>query len=488
MNKNIILITLFFLSGEIQAHWHVAVTGGPKMGVTSVVNELVKLGYQKSSKDADRSNITFYDYNAVDAHFRNIYLGYKSIPELENAITRMACDLVFVLDPLPEEFFKETQTLTWAMSVKFQNYLIEQYKKTGYKTIINVPFDTPANRAKFIERVITERFMLGNIIDCFAGHNNKYQIKEFMSPVRLIEFEHKGKTLRFFGVHVDKQKEVNFPALKAKLMEIMGITNKKLVQVVGDSGVRVFSKQGSDYARTLLEDRFGNCGIIEYGYTGYQNPDEYDVNALVNEYIDQHPDQADRVLANIVGHIHIALNKWGCYASPLVQNFVVVYNDDGMVRYPTYDDKGNKIGGFTVFSEDVIMSDYMLQAEDGDITMSLEGGTQCWKQIINMLSRSIKSELIYNIRVPHKQHHFSVARFLKAIENNKPTTPEQVREVRKCYEEALEHLWDTTRQDNSDMNYGETKKKLLNECMEELINKNLYQRVSKLCTFFDAQN
>ncbi len=393
-----------------------------------------------------------------------------------------------MLEPLPEEYYDKLSRIGLERSIEFYHYLKEQYKKAGYKTIIDVPFDTPANRAKFIERVVTERFMLGDVIDCFAGHNTKYQIKEFMPSVRLIEFEHKGKTLRFFGVHVDKQKEVNFPALKAKLMEVMGITNKKLVQVVGDSGVRVFSKQGSDYARSILEDRFANCGIIEYGYTGYQNPDEYDVNALVNEYIDQHPDQAHRVLANIVGHIHIALNKWGCYASPLVQNFVIVYNNDGMVRYPKYDEKGNKVAGFTVFSEDVVMSDYMLQAVDGDVTISLEGGTQCWKQIINMLERSISAELIYNIRVSHKQHHFSVARFLRAIEINKPSLPEHVREIRKSYEQALEHLWDTTRQDNSDMNYGEIKKKLLNECMEELINKNLYQRVSKLCTFFDAQS
>lgn len=448
MHKNITtLIAIIFVtySTIAQAHWKIALTGE----VTAVSFLLHELKNQ-------HNDIIFID--------RSIGDQLTDDKDLEKNLKQQSFDLVFFCTP--------------------HDKLKEIYNAAGYRTIIDIPAQ---DKAQFVDGVIAQRLIFGDVIDCFAGYNTKFKIKEFMNPVRLIEADMNGYTYRFFGVHKDKQLDVDFPLLKQRLMDLMGVTNKKLVQVVGDSGVRVFSKEGSDYARKLLEDRFDHCGIIEYGFTGYAHPNELDVNGLVNEYIDNHPEAGHRVLANIVGHIHIALNKWGCYVSPHVRNFVVVYNDDGMTKYPSYDEKGNKIGGFTVFSEDVIMSDHMLQAEDGDVTISLEGGTQCWKQSINMLSRSIALELVYNIRIPHKQHHFSVARFLKEVVDAKPTTPEQVRALRTVYEQSLQHLWDTTRQDNSDMNYGHTKMKLLNDCMEELINKNLYQKVASLCVFSNAQ-
>lgn len=467
--KALSLLLCIFLNSSIEGHWKVAITGP---GSAEVINE-----FEKKYKN---SNITFIDRTDIDSKLMESNEP-EIAKELESKLKSDFYDLVFFMPTRSSSPKPKRQKLSDSKSLK------EKYNAANYKTIIDVPVDSAANQAKFIENTTSDRFLIGNIMDCFAGKNNNYKIKSFMGPIRLIEVNHKGDQLKFFGVHVDRQKDINFAELKKKLLSYLNIKNKKLVQVVGDSGRDVFSKEGAAFARNILEDRFQNCGIIEYGYTGYSHSQGYDVNSIVNEYIDNHPEVGNRVIANIVGHIHIALNKWGCYASPYVKNFVVVYNDYGMTVNPVYDTSGNKIKGFTVFSEDTTMSDYMLQAKDGDVTISLEGGTQCWKQVINMLDRSIHAELIYNIRIPNKQHHFSVARILKQFYDKKPQTEQQAQQVANDYQKSLEHLWDTTRQDNSEMNYGETKKKLLRDSMNDLIKGGLYMRVPDLCSFYDAK-
>lgn len=469
------LIIAFGLN-SLNAHWKVVLTGQPSKEFSNLVTELKKNNYEFSTsinENEDKKNpyVKFIDRSEFDSQ-KLLDDSYK----LENEIKTHIYDLVFFISANSKN------------SEDYNIILKEKYNKGGYLTIIQVPQVKPEEQVSFIKRTISDRFLLGDVMDCFAGFNNIYKIQPFMEPIRYIEAQDNyGQTLRFFGVHKDNQNQINFPEFKKRILDLIGATNKKVVQVVGDSGRGVFSKEGSDYASSVLENEFKNCGIIEYGYTGYSGQAEKDVNAIVNEYVDKHPEIGNKVLANIVGHIHIASNKWGCYASPFVKNFVIVYNNDGMTKNPKYDAKGNQIEGFTVFSDDTTISDHFLQPEDDDVTVSLEGGTQCWKQVTNMLHRSTKAHLIYNIRIPNKQHHFSVARILKEFYDKQPKSQEEAEKVRINYQKSLEHLWDTKRLDNSDLGYDATKKRLLNDSMIDIIDGGLYKKVPEFCKFFDAK-
>ena len=333
--------------------------------------------------------------------------------------------------------------------------------------------------------------MIGDVIDILAGKQAAGQmtiegtqaevtIQDFMEHIKLVTVDVPGvNTYQFFGVHVDQEANVNFAEFKQKVMEHVRTPGFPTVQLIGDSNQ--FSQPATQFARKFLEREFAGAKLIENGYTGHQSDGrELDVNSLLNEYVDRDPAQAQRVIANVLGHTETAINKWGCYVSPCITNFVVVYNDYGM------DDKMR-----THFGDDVIISDNFLRPECGDYVICLDGGIQSFLQVCNSLLVGVPVKFVYNMRkadnhppreAGRKPHFFSTAEFFatlaKSFEGRNVPTEETVRALYEEYAQTHE-AWDPTRPD------AETKAGLFDKAMDKLFNQGAYENL-QLCEFIDC--
>ncbi|BCS83760.1 hypothetical protein QLL95_gp0363 [Cotonvirus japonicus] len=171
---------------------------------------------------------------------------------------------------------------------------------------------------------------------------------------------------------------------------------------------------------------------------------QLDVNSFVNEYLDKHPDQAGRVIANIVGHSILALDKWDCSGSAKISNYVIVYNKNGMND------------GFTKFGDDIITSDHILSAKNGDFVILLEGGPQSFKQSLNVLRNDIPIKALFNIRSRDRQDFFSATEFFYLVGQqlliNPELPPESVGVILDTYLKSHK-AWDHNKHD------ADTKKK-----------------------------
>lgn len=317
-----------------------------------------------------------------------------------------------------------------------------------------------------------------DIINCFAGKNNMYAIKPFLGPVGLIEVNEEGTTYHYYGVHMQDQAQVDFLTLKRMITSRMGLEEQPVMQIVGDSGR--FSPEGTAYGRTFVRKHSPGKFIIEYGYTGYKTGgQELDANSFLNEYIDEQPEQAARVLANVLGHTVWAINKWGCYVSPHVRHFVVVYNDAGMTQEPQFDADGKKVAGFTTFGDDVTMSDYTC-----DRLLCLEGGAQSFLQAINVLQQGRPVEVVYNLRKEADAKMFSAARLLQKVDaafvDDKTPEKEQVKRIFEEYVHTLNAMFNAAKPDYK------TKKALFDQAIDRFIDGQVYTRVHDLCTFHNA--
>lgn len=325
-----------------------------------------------------------------------------------------------------------------------------------------------------------------DIIDCFAGKNFMYPIENFLEPVKLIQFNDTyGIQYNFFGVEDKKQLNVNFSEFKEKVIKLMNIPATKALQLIGDSSL--FSKEGSDFARKILREEFDKSNLIEYGYTGYMNNGQLCVNSFITEYLNENPTAAYKVLANIVGHTHVALNEWGTTGSTFVRNFVVVYSNDGMTKKPIYDENGLKISGYTTFGDDIIMSDYILQSKDEDRIICVEGGVQSLRQVMNAVALNIPVCFIYNVRTTERESFLSAARLFKKIhdlfrDNDEIPSKELVQLTFDNYIKSLENVWDRSKPDHL------TKKSLFENAIKDFVNKGLYKGINKLCVFYDGSN
>lgn len=320
---------------------------------------------------------------------------------------------------------------------------------------------------------------IGEIIDCFAGKNTKYEIKQFLRPVRLIEVRDNEATYNFYGIHVNEQSIVDFNNFKRMLLEKMGYAGKHVLQIVGDSGR--FSPEGTAFGRKFVRERLPGDFVIEYGFTGYKTGGaELDANSFINEFVDEQPIQAPRVLANVLGHTVWAITKWGCYVSPHVRNFVVVYNDAGMSEDPQFDTEGKKTAGFTTFGDDVQMSDFSC-----DRLLCLEGGAQSFLQAVNVLQQEKTIEAVYNIRKPIDGKMFSAARFLKQVDSafvaDAAPSKETVREIFTKYIATLNSMFNESKPDYK------TKKALFERAITTFIDEGLFERVHKHCIFYNAE-
>lgn len=327
------------------------------------------------------------------------------------------------------------------------------------------------------------------VLNTFSSKKTTHNTQPFMENVSLIELSDtktsNSNTYRFFGVHERNQSLVNFDQLKKMICTKMAVDPSNAIQIIGDS--ERFSKTGTEKGRKLLRKAIDHANLVEYGFTGYKSDDgaELDINSFVNEYIDENPKIGKKVLANIVGHTPIAIQNWGTYGSPNIHNYVVVYNDYDMNQEPTYQN-GKKVSGFTTFGNDVTMSDYLLQQKDGDKFICLEGGVQSFLQVINALEKDIPVTMVYNLRKPEREALFSASRYLKEIsnayENNHNLEEQEVENIFDAYEKKLTSIWDPNKADYK------TKKELFETAMKRFKHKELYKKVSSLCTFVNAND
>ena len=262
----------------------------------------------------------------------------------------------------------------------------------------------------------------------------------------------------------------------------MGVDTHHMCEFVGDSNQ--FTEEGSNFVRRFLHQELEGDHLVEYGFTGHITGKELDINSFVNEYFDKNPDQAYKVLANVLGQTHVALTKWGTKGSSRVYNFMVVYTMDGMTHEPVYNERDEKIGGYTTFGDDIVISDNLLHVEDGDKMVCVEGGAQSFRQVLNVLEHGVSVTLVYNVRKPENEPYFSAARFLnevsKALAAEGTLSVERVQEIYDTYKAPLKSLWDLRRADHR------TKRALFESAIKDFIDKRLYERIESLCTFHDA--
>ncbi|WP_010302523.1 hypothetical protein [Candidatus Odyssella thessalonicensis] len=298
-------------------------------------------------------------------------------------------------------------------------------------------------------------------IDKFA-HGEGTPLATQNGLVKQLRMTTKLGIYKFYGIAKDNQAYLDFLALKGEIAQQMGVKDQKLVQIVGDSNQ--FSEEGTIIAREFLTPHLEGNHILEYGFTGYLTDDRarLDTNSLLNEYIEDNPHQAYRVLANVVGHSIYALEQWGCKASPQVKSYVVVYNENGM---------GER---FTKFGDDVTVSDYIQSPADGDMLLLLEGGAQSFKQAVNVLKKNVPIKALLNIREPERRLFFSAAEFFYLVKQEllrkSNLSQKEVRAILKNYLRT-HAAWDNRKPD------ADTKEELFSATVEEFIKDDIYKKL-----------
>jgi hypothetical protein len=333
-----------------------------------------------------------------------------------------------------------------------------------------------------------------DIIDCFAGQNSKYEVQQFIDNVRLIEIpygnvRYGNTTKRFYGVHKDAQSEVDFCALKGKLLSVMGVSGQCLLQVIGDSGL--FSPEGTVYIEKFLKPYIERYDVVEYGFTGKATGDRREINATVSSFVDR--TNKSKFIGNVVGHTVVALDRWGCIGAD-IDNYIVVYNDDGMSRSPEYErdntkpNFGHQVRGHTIFGDDTIISDKLL-ISNGDLVICADGGVQSVLQIINSIEMEVMVILIYGLRTK-TQNGFSASKFLKFIMDGYneaklfglrgANMTAFVSRVRDKYMTSINVIWDPSKPD------CQTKRQIFDVAMRRFMEEKVYEKIERYCTFYDS--
>lgn len=306
---------------------------------------------------------------------------------------------------------------------------------------------------------------VGQIIDCFAGKNHDFEIKPVCEFLKIIEVHSHDGVSRFFGIKNEDQVKLNLHEFKRYIASCLGATTNRIIQLIGDS--RKLGEAGSAFGRKFLSEHcFSQNCLIEYGYTGYMCENEMEVNSFVNEFINQDPSRARRVLANIVGHSHVAVTQWGCKASPHVKNFIVVYNDGGSIEAQC-----------TKFGDDIFISDNILNVAEGDSLICLEGGFQSFRQVVNCLKSGLHVDFVYHLRKPGGEKLFSTAIFLNKVRTafslNPMLSGQDVKNIFAEYSKTLEKIWDEKSPEQAALN--------------EFADNGVYLRILSQGSFFDAK-
>lgn len=168
----------------------IAISGGPGVGKTTIIEELKKLHYQvvpeiytllrnkaqqanclteffgnpsktrwdiintqKELEDlCDQTQYIFCDRSMVDMiGYADYYNKIKMNQDYFDQIKASTYDLVFFLEPLPENYYQKTDIRKedYTKALEIHTYLENGYKKLHYH-IIHVPFNTVPERIHFI--------------------------------------------------------------------------------------------------------------------------------------------------------------------------------------------------------------------------------------------------------------------------------------------------------------------------------------------------
>ena len=225
--------------------------------------------------------------------------------------------------------------------------------------------------------------IINMIYDAKQAFIAKEKVDFICEDVYLLELVIEGQKYKIFGVEKDKQYELNYDVLrKAIFNKLLNKEEGSMVEVMGDSAQ--FNFEGSCFAKKHFAKEMEDFnGILLYGYTGTQDLEKglADVNGVVNNYIDNHPEFSKQVIANLVDFdTRIALGKvneavptipdrtgWGASVSSHVHNFFLVWDD-------------SKEGA--LFGDDTFLSDQLVN----DKALLYGGGLQCFGQATNILN------------------------------------------------------------------------------------------------------
>lgn len=306
--------------------------------------------------------------------------------------------------------------------------------------------------------------------------------QEYSDKVKVQDYQTKHGKYRIYGIEKTAQNGMKHETIRSALLKEYKCDS--IVQVIGDSasyGVQE-SKFSAQYLSRKLE-QYENS-IILYGFTGHNDDGRLDANQIVNEWVDQYPKRADRVIANIVDHhTSVAIKNWGVKISNSVRNFYLVHS---LGETPS-----------TLFGDDTISSDGLTN----NICFCLEGGIQSFRQAVYMLAQGTRVEAIAHLRGdknPATRHtitgeylnYFSAAEFLNYIKKlviEKGKTGVSVKEIEDAKNTYLKnrHLFNPERNDSG------TKKALFELAWKQFIEEKVWEKLLDLYVghdFIDLSN
>lgn len=198
----------------------------------------------------------------------------------------------------------------------------------------------------------------------------------------------------FFGVSMQEQSSLDFAQVRSHIFQKLQLSpDTQIIQVIGDSAL--LSKEGGEFSCDYLEKTMSDHQkkLLLWGYTGSFKENLFDVNHMVNQWIDKDSSRAEACLANVVEHGTInAITKHYCTFSSTNRYFYLVYDNNAN------------------FGDDILSSDSIT-----DKVICFEGGAQTFLQIINNLIRGVKVKGVYGIREYSQNYLFSAGEFLSEL-------------------------------------------------------------------------
>jgi hypothetical protein len=307
-------------------------------------------------------------------------------------------------------------------------------------------------------------------------------LQEYSDKVKVQDHQTQHGKYRIYGVEKTAQNEMNHKMIRNALLKEHGCDS--IIQVVGDSAS--YGEQESKFAVQYLSQKLEQNpnSIILYGFTGHSDNGRLDANQIVNEWIDQAPERANRVIANIVDHhTSVAIKNWGVKISNSVRNFYLVHS---LGETPS-----------TLFGDDTISSDGLTDK----VCFCLEGGIQSFRQAVYMMAQGTRVEAIANLRGdknPATRHtitgeylnYFSAAEFLNYINKlviEKGKLGVSVKEIEDAKDTYLKdrHLFNPERNDSG------TKKALFELAWKQFITEKVWEKLTALYVgldFLDISN
>jgi hypothetical protein len=321
----------------------------------------------------------------------------------------------------------------------------------------------------------TQRPLMEDIKKAYKTFANKEGENFFEDgSVKYLSIKGDGISRHFYGVHKDKLTD-SFPysKFKAEIRKKMGINAKKLFQIIGSVNPP-FEPKGGEYARQWFYDKIKDADIIEYGVTSGGKIEEPTVNAFVSYGMEQGKIDSSKVLGNVVGDSVYVAEKYNANFSPKIQHLVLVYNETS----PERDVNGDYPKERTIFGDDVNISDRIMNKEDGDEMILVDGGVQSLQQAVTALRSGVKVTSIYGIKF--SKEYLSAAEFLAGLKARLEETNNWTIQTAKDY--YAEYL--TTRKGwNPEAHDAYTKQVLLDRIQAELFEK---EPLNNLLSLFDS--